>query len=550
MPRLEHIPFRRIPNQSRLFLDYLDRAPEAFEFYRAAPDYAHLEETARRAEAGPPAGRKQVVSILHRQNRRFGADPVTARHIDELANPSCVAIVTGQQVGLFSGPLYTFYKALTTIRIAATLRSRGIQAVPLFWMDTEDHDLAEITHVTVVPPGGPPRRVDFRNILYGEVPAGAEPVGSRELPEAIAWAVSEFIEALPEGEHKQATASILESAYVPGETYADSFARLMADMFRGHGLVLFDPDDAQAKELLAGVFTAAINGAGEIHSLMLDRNRELEQRGYHSQVTVQEQSTVLFLRHEGERRAVTREGTGFGLKNTTTHFAADDLIRLAAAEPARFSPNVLLRPIVQDSLFPTAAYVAGPAEIAYFAQIQTLYPLFGRTMPVIWPRSSLTLLEPEISARMDAYKLAAEDCFTGKHELVKKMVLAGGRSDSMVLLRNLRQTLDSSLEHLRPRLVATDASLGPALLTAGRKLYSHLDGLQARFVHLEAGRNGEIERVAGDLLAHLRPNGNLQERELNVTHFMARFGPALAQDVLAVVGTGNFEHAALRLGHA
>jgi bacillithiol synthase len=545
MPRLEQIPFRLMPNQSRLFLDYVAGVPDALGFYGTAPSRALIEETARTVAASGFTARGEIASVLESQNRRFGADPVTAGHIDDLRAPDSVAIVTGQQVGLFSGPLYTFYKALTTIRIAADLRQRGIRAVPVFWMDTEDHDLEEITHVTLLPPGGTPRKSDYRTALYGGKPAEAIPVGSRELPESVAWVVGEFLAALPGGDYTQPVAEALEAAYAPGATFTEAFARFLAWLFRGHGLVMFDPDDHGAKQLLREVFSSAVRGAGDIYARMAERNRELERFGYHTQVSVQEQSTVLFLRHGGERRALIRDGSGFGLKNTDVHFTTDELTGLAGTNPELFSPNVLLRPVVQDTLFPTVAYVAGPAEVAYFAQIQTLYEPFGRRMPVIWPRSSLTLVEPEVSKRMEEHGLTFVDCLSGKEDLVRKMVSAG--SDSISVLADLRRKVDSAVELLQPRMAATDASLGPALGTAARKLASQIEGLQAKFVHFEAARNGELERVAEMLLAHIRPNGILQERELNVSHFLPRFGPALVEEVFSVIGTGQFAHSVVRL---
>ncbi len=279
------------------------------------------------------------------------------------------------------------------------------------------------------------------------------------------------------------------------------------------------------------------------------RNRQLQERGYHAQVAMQEHSTVLFLYHDGERRAVTtKPGAGFGLKNTEAAFSPEELTRMAGGEPERFSPNVLLRPIIQDSLFPTVAYVAGPAEIAYFAQIHALYEMFGRPMPVIWPRASFTLLEPEVSAGMASHHLVAEDCFGDKQQMVHKMVAARGRADGMTILNDLRAQLERGVEQLRPSLVATDPSLGPALDTATRKVWSHIDGLKSRFVHAEAQRNGTLETVADFLLAHCHPHGNLQERELNVNHFIARFGPAFLEDIFRLAGTRTFDHGIVRFG--
>ncbi len=548
MPLVEQIPFRKIPNQSRLFLDYVALAPAGLPFYQRPPTIGDLEGSARELTPALSFRREELALVLHRQNAAFGGGPASAAHIEELREPDGVAVVTGQQVGLFTGPLYTVYKAVTAIRLAAELRARGVRAIPVFWMDSEDHDLAEIMHATLLPAGAQARRVDFRTKLYAGAPEHPQPVGRMKIPATIGAAVLEFLAGLPEGPYKPTVAEVLDRAYRPGSTFAEAFARVLTWLLGDRGLVLFDPSDPEAKRLAGSVFLTSVRRADEAYARLLQRNGELERQGYHAQVALQDRSTLLFLNHEGERRAVTRDAEGFGLKNTEVVFSPDTLARMAEREPECFSPNVLLRPIVQDSLFPTAAYVAGPAEVAYFAQAHALYPMFGRPMPVIWPRSSFTLLEPEVSSAMAAHHLVVEDCFGDREHVVRKMLTARGDTDALSILNDLRLTLEREVGQLRPALVATDPSLGPALDTAGRKVSSHVDALKARFVHLEAKRNGALESVADYLLAHCRPRGNLQERELNVNHFFARFGPAFVEDIVRLAGNGSFGHGIVRLG--
>jgi bacillithiol biosynthesis cysteine-adding enzyme BshC len=264
--------------------------------------------------------------------------------------------------------------------------------------------------------------------------------------------------------------------------------------------------------------------------------------GFHAQVSVLENSTVLFIQDDGERKALTRSGGHFMQKGGERLYATEQLIRLAEVEPHRFSPNVLLRPLVQDHLFPTAAYIAGPAEITYFAQVQVLYKFFGRPMPVIWPRASFTFLDPETVTLKDRYQLRFEDCLAGKHHLVERLIESGNRSSAVGILQSLRSSVERGIEGLRPAVAATDSSLGPALDTARRKVDHNIEGLQAKFVHLEARLNSELLSRAEFVLARCFPNKTLQERELGVHYFTARHGPAFLSRIESVLDTETFAH--------
>ena len=544
---LAMIPFRRIPHQSELFLEYLDLSPRALEFYARPPT---LESLAARAgevrRSSTP--RREMAAILRRQNAAFGSGPRAAEHIGALEGAESVAVVTGQQVGLFSGPLYTIYKALTAVRLAADLERRGIPAVPVFWMDSEDHDLAEVTKVALFGRDGTPRRIDGREILFGAASEdNARPVGDIVLTDATDRLLELFHDSLPETLFRAEVAARLRAAYRPGATFALAFGRWLADLFRERGLVLFDPHDPASKPLLGPLFEQAVIQAETIQDALVERNRRLESSGFHAQVHVLEGSTVLFLESDGQRRAVARQGDGFALKGSSLAFSRAELARLAASSPERFSPNVLLRPIAQDSLLPTAAYIAGPSEIAYFAQIHALYPIFGRPMPVIWPRASFTLLPPEIAAELDRYGLGLEDCFAGKHRLVEKLIAASNQSSTASILAGLESYLDAELEALRPALVAAEASLGPALETAKRKILHQVGVLETKFVHLETRRNRTILEKADALLDCCYPNRNLQEREVNVAYFLARQGFTLLDSVYSSIEPGRSGHGLLRL---
>jgi bacillithiol biosynthesis cysteine-adding enzyme BshC len=538
------VPFPKIPHQSELFLDYLAQSPKALAFYRRPPTAESFERAAREDLPRMTIPRREIAAILRRQNETFGSDSRAMDHIQELEETDCAAIVTGQQVGLFTGPLYTIHKAFTAIRVAAGLRSRGIQAVPIFWMDSEDHDLAEVTRVSILGPESVPQTLDYRPLLFQATDQNekARAVGSIPFPSSIQEATEQYLASLAGSPWQNEVRSQLQSTYRPASTFAESFGRLMARLFGDLGLVLFDPQDRDAKRVLSNLIERSVRESRQINERLLARNSALQDSGYHTQVSVLENSTVLFLHDEGERKALTRLDSGFGLKNSDTRFTESELARLAQAAPENFSPNVLLRPLVQDHLFPTIGYVAGPSEIAYFAQIQVLYELFGRPMPVIWPRASMTFLEPQTSAEMKAAGLGFEDCLQGKHHVVERLITANNDSNTTLMLQKLREALERELQELRPEMEAADPSLGPALETARRKILHQVEALQTKFVHFEARHNRVILEKADFLLNNCYPNKNLQERELGINYFFARHGPSFMAEIYSQVEPESFVH--------
>ncbi len=544
---IEEMPFRRIPHLSELYLSYLEHSPRALAFYQRGPDLNQVESASRNISALANLKRREIAAILKRQNAQLGGDAANQKSIAELERGDCVTVVTGQQVGLFGGPLYTVYKTLTALQLTAELRRRGIRAIPVFWMDSEDHDLAEVTHLTALGPDDAALSLDFRDLLFGAAKPSGRPVGSIRLPQGITAVLKEFTATLPDAEFKHEAQSRLEQAYRPETSLADAFGRLILDLFRNTSLVIFNPQDLEAKRLLHPLFRRAIENSRDIHGELMARNQALENAGFVPQACVLESSTLLFLNDGEQRQALTRLNDRFVLKNTDRVFTAADLLNLVDSSPELFSPNVLLRPLVQDHLFPTAAYVAGPSEVAYFAQAETLYRLWGRPMPVIWPRAGFTLVEPETSQAMERFAIGFEDLFPGKQHLMEKAVQVSDHSRAALGLNALEQDLAHNLDELRPVMAAVDASLDHAAETAKNKILYHIEAIRGKFARLEASRNNDLLRAVGRILDTCYPNRNLQERELSVHPFLARYGLPLLDAIGDVLIPEAFTHHVVHL---
>ncbi len=544
---IKDIPYSQIPSQSALFLQYLEHNPKALRFFRHAPSFEILCSDLRDRILRGDFPRSEVISILRRQNESYGCASKTLDRIRELENPDCVAIVTGQQVGLFTGPLYTIYKALTAIHLADTLRNREIPAVAVFWMETEDHDLEEVTHTTVLDSDDSVRIMNYRDILFTDVSPSARPVGSMPFPDSIGNVVRDFAGHLPRSKWKPEIAALLERTCHSGATFVQSFARLLTDILKDSGLILFDPADSDTKPLVSHIFRWALDNSDAIRTSLVDRDRELESAGFHSQVHVSEKSTVLFHIENQERQALERHPQGFALKNTNRILSLQKLQDRLAGNPETFSPNVLLRPIIQDTLFPTLAYVGGPAEVAYYAQIEVLYSLLKKPIPVIWPRESFTLMEPSVRNSMLRLGIEVGDCFEGIQALKEKALHHSGSGTSGARIEALIRKVDKILAGIGPAVKDLDPSLPHGLDTARSKILHNLRRLKSRVDAIEGNADSSVLKAAGLLMNHCLPNRNLQERELNIFHFLSSRGPAVLDAIRSGIRTSGFFHHVLQL---
>src|SRR3984893_7912756 len=395
------LSFREIPQTTKLFCSFLEEFDRVASYYAHPPTEAGLDAAAREVRLSPEV-RRGVVEVLREQNRRFGADPTTERNLDRLA-AGAVAVVTGQQVGLFSGPAYSFYKAISAARCAEEITSRGTEAVPIFWLATEDHDLAEV-HQT--------NWNTRRGLVRYELPRREEDDGRRVGEVVLGDAIQPLVAAASaslEGGWADAVERALRESYAPGETYGSSFGKLMARLLAGRGIIFIDPLDRRLHQLAAPIYRRALEDADSLREALLGRSNELDRSGFHAQVKVTRETTLVFYNLDGKRRAL-RSRNGKFLAGKAS-FSGEELVSALEKSPEDFTPNVLLRPIVQDTLLPTAAYIGGSAEIAYMAQAQVVYEkLLGR-MPVILPRASFTIIEAPIARLLLKYGLDIRDLF-------------------------------------------------------------------------------------------------------------------------------------------
>jgi bacillithiol synthase len=544
--RLEDaLRFDQIPHTAKIFNDFLYDYPKVATFYSdwGRASSPPLTERARYI-AGQEYQRDKVADALERINTRAGSSELAFENIRTLRNPQSVAIVTGQQAGLFTGPLYAIHKAITAIKLANCLKQEGVQAVPVFWIASEDHDFEEVNHCEVVDVEG-----HLRRILYeGCSDQSDVPVGNIHLCEGISARIDEMLSALPPSEFLPQIEKDLRESYRAQAGFAEAFASLMARLFKNYGVVLLDPLEPGLKEVAAALYVEATEKANEIADALVQRSAQLVDAGYHAQIHVSDDMVPLFYLDNGRRLAMTRKGREFILKGSNRSIPVNDLIELARTCSDCFSPNVTLRPIVQDFLLPTAAYIGGPSEIAYFAQIQVVYQVLNRPLPCVLPRASFTLIEGRHQKALTKYSLTLPDFFDGLHAAVTKVVERSLDRDASATFSEAERVTAEQLEKVERSLNRSDATLAASVKIAREKILYQFEHLRTKFVHASARRDEAAYRQVERAYNTLFPNKNLQERELNIFYFLSRYGPSLIDDIYRAAEIGFSNHKLVYIG--
>ena len=532
--KVDCFPISLLPRQSRLFLDYTSSHEALAPFFTSTPWSTDWAKTKPTPDA---AHRNKLADLLLDQNRAWHAGPKTLTNIERLRE-GAGAVLTGQQVALFTGPLFTLLKAATVVR-----RAQDSGAVPVFWLASEDHDLAEADHVTL-----PARHaLHTLKLPHDDAPA-AHAVGDLPIGPGIAQVLdraAEIIGGTPEFE-------LLAECYTPDATYTSSFARFLSAAFADFGLIVVDASSRGFHSLGAPVLRHAIEHAEELEVALHERDKLLAERGYHSQVLVAPGSSLLFLIDEktGARLPLRRRnGAWVASQNgDKQQYSAEDLLAILDAAPERLSPNALLRPVFQDFLFPTQAIIGGPAEIAYYAQNQVVYEaILGRTTPVL-PRFTATLVEPSIAKILDQYQLSIEDMLTAHpDELAQRL---GARSLPVEGKRRLSATgnaLDDELDALLSWTESLSADLGRAAKVSASKMRYQMNRLRRLAANYQLQQDASIRRHVDTLSFNLFPDRHPQERVIGGIAFLARYGTPLLETFVEQAGQECPGHKAIWL---
>jgi bacillithiol biosynthesis cysteine-adding enzyme BshC len=530
------ISFRQIPHTTKLFLDYLDFTAPVQPFYSRSPYFLEWAKDEQSRIKYPSERRNQIAAILARQNAQFGSSPKTIENVERLRSGSS-AVVTGQQVGLFGGPVFSIYKALSAVKLAQEAQQLGVDCVPVFWLATEDHDFAEVNQVRIPGVNG-----HLETLASGTAEQQDAPVETIKFGPEILAAVARATELLGDSDCVQE----LADCYRPGENFGSAFAKFFARLFSELGVVLLDGSDPEFDRIAAPLYVSAVERASEIKKALADRGKQLEAEGYHQQVRVSDTSTLFFSIFHGMRTPVQLTKSGEFLVGEST-ISRQQLAQVAASSPQLLSPNVLLRPVVQDYLLPTLAYVGGPAEVAYFAQARVVYEaLLGRSTPVL-PRFSATIVEPKTQTLLEKYDLKAMDVFLGLESLREMM---GAHRLPPNLQNSFEQAtvaVKHSMKNVRELIAQIDKTLLESAENAESKMQYQITNLRARASRAELRQSEVIGRHAESLSNALYPDKTLQEREFGGIHFLAKYGREFMASLLENIRPDCMNHQVVEL---
>jgi len=538
------INFGDIPGQYNLFLDYLYEFENVKKFYKH--DFRNRDEYLKIFKAISETNREfrnDVPKIITSQYHGFNLSEKTKNNIDLLKDKNTLAVVTGQQLGILGGPLYTLYKIITAIKLAEHLKERydAYNFVPVFWLEGDDHDFEEVRSLNVINELNEVTKISYDDEIVDE--EIRQSVGYLQIKESISAFLDSLDKNLRDTEFKPDLLKKLKESYSVGKTFKQSFRELIFWLFDKYGLIIFDPQDIIIKNLLKPVFKKEINNFRQHTEKLVQISATVEEI-YHAQVKVR--PVNLFYSNEDGRFLIEPVENEFRLRRKRKKFTQEEIINEIDTAPENFSPNVLLRPICQDYILPTAFYVGGPSEISYFAQLTSLYDFYNLTSPIIYPRISATIYEKNLEKIFEKYNLSFEDVFVNSDELKTKVINSLSKNSIDDIFAESNNQIEVVIDRLKEKLFEFDKTIADATGKYRQKILGYLDELKSKAIDAQKKKHEITLRQIDKLANSLFPNNNLQERELNFVYFYDKYGEGFMNKLFDELKINNFDHQVIK----
>lgn len=551
------VEYKKLPNFSQLFLDYIssdgEKKNEVNKFFFA--DYKEKEEIFKVIDsklhnynANRYFDKHTLTDVLKRQNMSFGANEKSAANIELLQEENTFAVVTGQQVGLYTGNIYTIYKTITAVKLAEDLKEKFPQFnfVPVFWLESEDHDLEEANHIHLINRQNELVRIGYDEIVPDEDVSkrNAKPVGSLKFDSKINEINEQLATALMDTEYKPKILEKINSFYREGNDYKTAFAEFMNWIFKDYGLVFIDCSDTEIKKLLTPVFEKELNTSPKMCEAIINTSAELEK---HYDLQVKPKVINLFYIHNGNRLLIEpREGNRFALRNSKRRFEQEELMKILFENPENFSPNVVLRPLCQDYLLPTIAYVGGPSEVSYFAQLKPAYEHYDITMPVIYPRISVSIVESKINKFLKNYDINFEDIFDHK-KLLAKVVEKISEVKIEDEFSKFYDDLNRVFYDMKNMTAKVDKTLLNTVDNQKDKVIQNLELFKNKLTNAQANKSDTTTSQLDKVTNNIFPKGSLQERVINISYFLNKYDDTIIKKLFDELDINRFEHEIVEL---
>lgn len=520
------VEYRNLPDINDLFLDYISEPSKVEAFFNGSFSQSDaFVKVINQKKSNYPAEsltRDVLCDILTEQNKLFGAGDKVFLNIERLRNEKTFAVVTGQQVGILTGNIYTLYKAINTFQLSNLLSEKypDYQFVPIFWMETDDHDFLEVNSINILNSENKIQKISY---LEGgqQQERYLKPISNIVFDDSITKFIDELQVGFLETEFSHKLINLIQECYQPGISFPIAFARFFQSLLGDLGIILLNPADLKIKNLLIPVFEKELRNYPRSCESVIEISAVIEQT-YEPQV--KPRPINLFFTHQGSRYVIEPKTDGiFGLRNSRQKFSEDELFSILYTNPEYFSPNVVLRPITQDFLLPTVAYVAGPSEVAYFSQLKEVYSLFNVTMPIVYPRSSVTLVERRVASFFDKYELPLE-LFYEEGLLRNKMMYKVNEIKIEDIFADYFDEINAATYRLSEKIEQIDKSLTDGLKNRKDRYLEIVENFQRKFLDVQAKLNETNVSKLQSYLNMLYPEGVLQERFFNVTYFINKYG--------------------------
>ena len=528
-----------------LFVDYLNDFEKLKDYYAA--DFRDRKSWKKLIDKvlSKQKDRSTLIRVLTEQNKQHHCGIRTLANIDLLGNENTVAVVTGQQVGICSGPLYTIYKTVTAIKLAEQLSTQfpDYNFVPVFWVEKEDHDFEEINKLNVLNPAGEVQTIEY---LFGGKPfeRNPGPVGSIVIDSFIDNFFDRLQTQLQESEFKLPLFTALRGYYRSGATLGAAFVGLMNQVFEDSGLVFLDPGNVELKKILKPVFQKEIAGLSKTSQMVVDTSAGLEEH-YHAQIKAK--SINLFMLHKGGRYLIEPRENDYSLKGTRQFFSKEELNSIVENSPELISPNVVLRPICQDAILPTLAYVGGPSEVAYFAQLKSVYEFFDVQMPVVYPRASVTIMEEKVKNILEKFQVDFTEIWSDIDPLLIRIAEQVSEVKVDVLFDQLHRRIHEAVAESRFGIQQIDPTLSGAIDSTLSRIESQLNVLKEKAQSAQQRRQEVTIKQIQKVAANIFPKSNFQEREFNVIYYMNKYGPDFVKWLSGEIIIERFQHQLIEL---
>lgn len=541
-----YINFSNIPANQNLFLDFIEEFDNVAKFYsKNFRDKDNYIKHFNRLIQQDRSHRNKLTQIIKNQYSTKKVSKETEANIEQLDSPKTIAVITGQQLGLFGGPLYTIYKTITAIKFCKKLKEDypEFNFVPIFWLEGDDHDYDEVRTISVLNNENILTDISYNDGLEEETNRGS--IGKLKFNENINLVFEELQKTLRETEFKASLIDFLKTIYSPGKTFLESFSELLFNLFDQHGLIIFNPIDDEVKKLLTPIFRKAITDFQYHSTALVERSAELEEV-YHAQVKVK--AINLFYLDEKERLLIEPTETGeLRLKGKRKKFSFEEILNQIENTPEKFSPNVLLRPICQDFLFSTGFYIAGPGEISYFAQVNPLYEFFSIEEPFIYPRASATIVEQGVNQVLTKYNLSILEIFVDEKELIDKIVRASSELNIEQLFSSANENINNVFKDVSEKIILIDKTLGDLSEKSLQRIQQTLDYLKQKATEAEKRKYETSIRQLSKVQNILYPKNNLQEREINFIYFVNKYGMDFLKWLYDNLTIDKFHHQVLEM---